>query len=395
MRVINKKKIAVIVIDSVGVGAMEDAIKYGDEKADTLGHIDEVTGGIVLPNMQKLGLYNIKKLTGMEGISEPLASFGKIAEKSNGKDTLTGHWEMMGVYTTTPFKTFTDTGFPKELMDELTEKTGHKFIGNYSASGTGILEELGKEHEETKALIVYTSADSVLQIAANEEIIPLEELYRVCEIAREITLAEEYRIGRIIARPFLSKNGEYTRTPNRHDYAIEPPHETVLDKLKNNGYDVISIGKINDIFSGCGITKKISSKSNHDGMEKTISVIKNEDFNGLLFVNLVDFDSLYGHRRDTAGYGKCLEEFDGQLGELLKAIDDDGDTCLIITADHGNDPTMPGSDHTREHVPVLIYDKEHRKNLGVLNSFADLGATILDNFNIENEFEIGEKISLQ
>lgn len=383
-------RIVLIVIDSAGIGALPDAAKYGDTGADTLGNIDKVTGGLKLPNLHKLGLYNIKPMTGMEPNKNPIGYYAKCSETSNGKDTLTGHWEMMGVHTVTPFKTFTDSGFPKELVDELEAKTGHKFIGNYSASGTEILEELGQIHADTKALILYTSADSVLQIAANEDIIPLEELYRVCEISREITLRDEYKVGRVIARPFTGTAGAYVRTANRHDYAINPPHDTVLNSLKNNGLDVISVGKINDIFSGSGITQAIKSKSNNMGMCETINLEKEDKHKGLIFVNLVDFDSMYGHRRDPQGYKKCLEEFDTQLGELLDVLADD--TLLILTADHGNDPTMPGSDHTREYVPVLVYNKKlkHPKELKQLESMADIGISILDNFNIESDFTIGE-----
>ncbi|MFZ2539444.1 MAG: phosphopentomutase [Oscillospiraceae bacterium] len=385
-----KNRVVLIVIDSCGMGALPDAKNYGDIGADTLGNIDKATGGLVLPNLHKMGLYNLKPMQGMEKNPNPIGCYTKSNEVSNGKDTLTGHWEMVGIHTVTPFKTFTENGFPKELIDELEAKTGHQFIGNYSSSGTEILDELGAKHAQTKALILYTSADSVLQIAANEDIIPLEELYRVCEIAREITLKDEYKVGRIIARPFLGQ-GPYQRTTNRHDYALNPPCRTILDALKDNGLDVVSVGKINDIFSGNGITETIKTKSNAIGMTETIALEKNNKHKGLIFVNLVDFDSIYGHRRDPEGYKKCLQEFDFQLGELLKVLDED--TLLIVTADHGNDPTMHGSDHTREWVPVLIYN-QNMKNpqpLTRLESMADIGMSILDNFNIDqSEFTIGK-----
>ena len=312
-----------------------------------------------------------------------------MEELSVGKDTLTGHWELMGLKVDTAFPAFTETGFPNELIEELEKQTGHKFIGNYAASGTEIIKDLGEEHLNSKALIIYTSADSVLQIAANEAICPIDELYRVCEIARKITLSKpEWMVGRIIARPFIGENKEnFTRTAKRHDYAVSPTGKTVLETLKNENYDVIAVGKINDIFNGVGITKSFKSKNNNEGMDITIEIAKN-DFNGLCFVNLVDFDALYGHRRDALGYAKCVEEFDVKLNSLLEHLSEED--LLIITADHGNDPIHKGTDHTRENVLLLAYNKTLNKgqNLGVRKTFADVSATIADNFNVEKT-EIG------
>ena len=378
------KRTFVVVIDSLGVGYEETSKDYGDEGANTLSHIFSFTEGkYKIPNLQKLGLCNLCEVQGNPKVDKPSSYILKLKESSNGKDTMTGHWEIMGVLTTKPFVTFTDTGFPKDLIDELEEKTGHKFIGNYSASGTEIIKELGERQLKTREMIIYTSADSVLQIAANEELYGLDEIYRVCSIARDITMKEEWRVGRIIARPFIGKTAStFERTANRHDYALSPTDKTVLDSLKDNGYDVISIGKINDIFNTMGITKAIKSKSSHEGMLQTIDVAKS-DFNGLCFTNLVDFDAKWGHRRDAVGYAKELVDFDLLLPELLNSLKDD-DT-LIITADHGNDPTWKGSDHTREMIPVLIYNKNFKepKYLGTMNSFATIGATIADMYNLE------------
>ncbi|XMB87323.1 phosphopentomutase [Mycoplasmatota bacterium WC44] len=375
------KRIFTIVIDSVGVGALPDAEKYGDLGANTIGNISKAVKGINLPNLEKLG---IGKLTDIEGVKNinPLCYATKMDELSLGKDTMTGHWEMMGLRVTKPFITFTDTGFPKELIDELESRTGRKVIGNVAASGTEIIKELGEEHVKTGSLIVYTSADSVLQIAANEEIIPIEEQYEICKIAREITLKDEWRVGRVIARPFIGKDKDsFQRTTNRHDYALEPFDRTTLNELKDANYDVIAVGKISDIFSANGITESYSIKSNANGMDKVLELV-DKDFTGLCFVNLVDFDALYGHRRDPIGYGKSLEEFD----EHLKPIIDDlkGDDLLLIIADHGNDPTFPGTDHTREYVPLLIYNKKlEGGELAIRDSFADVGASIADNFNVK------------
>lgn len=388
------KRVFLTVLDSVGIGALNDAKEYGDEGANTLCNIAKATGGLNLPNMQKMGLGNIQKIDGVKSVENQTAYSTKCGELSKGKDTITGHWEMAGILIKEPFRVFTDTGFPKELIDELEEKSGHKFIGNISASGTEIIKNLGEEHIQSKALIFYTSADSVLQIAANEEIIPLQELYRVCEIAREITLQEEYKVGRIIARPFVGTNKEnFKRTANRKDYALRPPKNTILDVLKEKDLDVVGIGKIGDIYSYQGITKSIKSKSNEDGINELINIAKENLYEGLVFLNLVDFDALFGHRRDPIGYKNALESFDKKLGELIKEMNDDD--LLIITADHGNDPTFKGTDHTREYVPVLIYNKnlENPIKLNELKSMADIGMTILNNFNDDNkeyDFEIGK-----
>lgn len=376
-------RIFVIVLDSLGIGAMEDAAQFGDEGADTLGHIVETVPGLSLPNLARLGIWNILPYM-HEAAQEKLAGYcGVLKERSNGKDTMTGHWEMMGIYTTKPFKTFTETGFPDELIKELEERTGHKVIGNKSASGTEILEELGEEEVATGHMIVYTSADSVLQICGNEETFGLEELYRCCEIARELTMKEEWKVGRVIARPYIGKKkGEFVRTSNRHDYAVKPSGPTVLDALKQAGYDVISIGKIKDIFAGEGITEAVKSKSSVQGMEQTAETAE-RDFHGLCFVNLVDFDALWGHRRNPEGYAAELEHFDKKLGQLLDLLREDD--LLMITADHGNDPTFKGTDHTREKVPLLVYSQslDGSGSLGEQDTFAVIGATIAENFHVE------------
>ena len=375
------KRVFLIVCDSVGCGTAPKSKDYGDDGANTIGHIAESQNGINLPNMGKLGYGNITPIKGVKP-EEPVHGYwGKMDEASNGKDTMTGHWEFMGVLTTKPFKTFTDNGFPKELIDELEAKTGHKVIGNCAASGTEILKDLGEEHIKTGAMIVYTSADSVLQIACHEKYFGLDELYRCCEIAREICMKEEWRVGRIIARPFLGESADtFKRTPNRHDYALSPTEHTVLDSLKECNYDVISIGKIKDIFNGAGITEGNKTVSNHHGMEVAFDIAK-RDFTGLCFSNLVDFDALYGHRRDPIGYKNALEEFDNDLKTLEGLLKDDD--LLLITADHGNDPTWTGTDHTREYVPVLAYNKLLKGgSLGTRKTFADLGATIAENFNV-------------
>ena len=374
------QRIITIVLDSVGVGASPDAEKYGDLNTDTLGNLAKAVNGVNLPTLEKLGLGNLHNVAGVAPVNTPLAYYTKMLEKSLGKDTMTGHWEMMGLYIDKPFITFTENGFPKELIDELENKTGHKTIGNYSASGTEIIEELGERHIKTNEMIVYTSADSVLQIACNEETFGLDELYRVCEIAREITMKDKWKVGRVIARPFIGKKkGEFKRTSNRHDYALKPSGKTSLDYLKEKGFDVISVGKIKDIFDGEGITEFYKSKSNEHGMKQTIELM-DKDFNGLLFVNLVDFDALWGHRRNPVGYAKELEQFDVQLEELLTKIRHDD--LLILTADHGNDPTHVGTDHTREMVPLIMYSPSHN-GFGLLPmsyTFADIGMTISDNF---------------
>lgn len=377
------KRIFTIVIDSLGAGAMPDAAEYGDAGTDTLGHISESVDRLVIPNLQKLGMANLHPLKQVEAVAKPLAHYGKLREASTGKDTMTGHWEMMGLHITKPFKTFTDTGFPPELIAELEKRTGHKVIGNKAASGTAILDELAEEEIATGHMIVYTSADSVLQICGNEETFGLEELYRCCEIAREITMKDEWKVGRIIARPYVGKKkGEFKRTSNRHDYALKPYGRTALNALKDNGYDVISVGKIADIFDGEGITESNKSKSSVHGMEQTIEIAQ-KDFTGLCFVNLVDFDALWGHRRNPEGYAQELEKFDVKLGKLLPLLREDD--LLIITADHGNDPTHTGTDHTREKVPFIAYSPSMRENgqLPESDTFAVIGATIADNFGVD------------
>lgn len=376
------KRIFLIVLDSVGIGALPDAAQFGDEGTNTLKHIAQAMGGISLPHLEQLGLGHIVDAEGIRKVEKPKAAFGKMAEASVGKDTMTGHWELMGLKVEKPFRTFTETGFPEELIQALEEKTGRKVIGNKAASGTEIIKELGEEHMKTGAIIVYTSADSVLQIAAHEEIVPLDELYQICEIARELTLDEPYMLGRVIARPFIGEPGAFTRTANRRDYALEPFGSTVLNTLADAGLSTIGLGKIYDIFAGSGITHSVKTKDNQDGMDKLIESMK-QDFTGLCFLNLVDFDALYGHRRDPLGYGKALEEFDGRLEEVLSLLQ--RDDLLIITADHGNDPTHVGTDHTREYVPLLCYSPKLVEGmpLGVRSTFSDVGATIAHNFQVE------------
>lgn len=374
------KRIHVIVMDSVGIGEAPDAAAFGDVGSHTLGHIAEKMGGLHMPEMQKLGLGNIDKIQGIERVENPTAYFGKMQEASVGKDTMTGHWEIMGLNIDKPFKVYPD-GFPEELITALEEKIGRKVIGNKPASGTAILDELGEEHMKTGAVIVYTSADPVLQIAAHEEIIPLEELYHICEVARELTLSEEFLVGRIIARPFIGEPGKFVRTSNRHDYALKPFGRTAMNELQDAGFDVLAIGKIYDIFNGEGITSTERTKDNMDGMDKFIATL-DKDFTGISFLNLVDFDASFGHRRDPIGYGKSLEEFDARLKEVLPKLTDDD--LLIITADHGNDPTMPGTDHTREFVPLTVYSPKLKeiKELPLRMTFADIGATIAENFGV-------------
>ncbi len=376
------KRIFTIVIDSLGVGALADAAAYGDEGTDTLGHISREMEEFKIPNLQKLGMANLHPLKQVPAVEQPLGYFMKMNEASTGKDTMTGHWEMMGLHITKPFQTFTETGFPKELIDELSRRTGRVIIGNKSASGTEILEELAEEEIATGHMIVYTSADSVLQICGNEETFGLEELYRCCEIARELTMKDEWKVGRVIARPYVGKKrGEFKRTSNRHDYALKPYGRTALNALKDAGLDVISVGKIFDIFDGEGLTESNKSKSSVHGMEQAIE-IAGRDFEGLCFVNLVDFDALWGHRRDVAGYAGELERFDVKLGEFLPLLKEDD--LLIITADHGNDPTHTGTDHTREKVPFLAYSPSMKGSgrLEDTRTFAVIGATIADNFGV-------------
>ena len=377
------KRVFVVVMDSLGVGAMPDSADFGDIGVNTLGHISESVDTFKIPNLQKLGMANIIPLKQVPANEHPIGYYGKLRETSRGKDTMTGHWEMMGLEVTKPFKTFTETVFPPELIKELEERTGHKVIGNKSASGTEILDELAEEEIATGHMIVYTSADSVLQICGNEETFGLDELYRCCEIARELTMKDEWKVGRVIASPYVGKKkGEFVRTSNRHDYALKPFGPTALNAMKDAGLDVISIGKINDIFVGEGITEAYKSKSSVHGMEQTIDVAK-KDFHGLCFVNLVDFDALWGHRRNPSGYAQESEKFDVNLGVLLETLRKDD--LLIITADHGNDPTYTGTDHTREKVPFLAYSKafEGSGALPEQDTFAVIGATITEDFGVK------------
>lgn len=375
-------RVFVIVLDSLGIGPMADSARFDDAGADTLGHISETVEHLDIPNLQRLGLANLKPLKQVKPTEHPEGYFMAMNEASNGKDTMTGHWEMMGIRTDKPFITFTEHGFPKELIDELEKRCGRKIIGNKAASGTEILEELGEQEVNEGKLVVYTSADSVLQICGNEETMGLETLYHYCEIARELTMRDEWRVGRVIARPYVGKKrGEFKRTSNRHDYALKPTGPTALNALKDAGYDVISVGKINDIFVGEGITESNHSDSSVHGMQQTIDIAK-RDFKGLCFTNLVDFDALWGHRRNPVGYGEEIEKFDKKLGELLPLLREDD--LLILTADHGNDPTYKGTDHTREQVPFIAYspsDTESGK-LDTSDTFAVIGATIADNFGV-------------
>lgn len=378
------QRIFLIIIDSLGVGSMPDAEKFGDHNVDTLGHLSEKVPDFRIPNMQKLGFANLHKINHVSPTDHPMGYFTKMKEMSNGKDTMTGHWELMGLNVQTPFQTFTESGFPKALIRELEERTGHKVIGNKSASGTEILKELGEQQMKTGDMIVYTSADSVLQICGHEETFGLEELYRCCKIARELTMEDEYKVGRVIARPYVGDSKDrFVRTSNRHDYALKPFARTVLDELKDGGFDVISVGKINDIFDTEGITEAYRSKSSVHGMEQTIELTQ-KDFRGLCFVNLVDFDALWGHRRNPEGYARELEKFDVRLGELLDNLREDD--LLMISADHGNDPTAPGTDHTREKVPFVAYSPSFKRDGQLLpetETFAVIGATIADNFGVK------------
>lgn len=374
-------RVFLLVMDSVGIGELPDAPRFGDEGAHTLGHIAERVEGFSLPHLEKLGLGNIAALKHVPAVAAPLAHYGKMQEISMGKDTTTGHWEIMGLHVSTPFHTYPD-GFPASLISEFEQRIGRKVLGNKVASGTAILDELGEEHMQTGNVIVYTSADSVFQVAAHEEVIPLEELYRICKIARELTLRDEYAVTRVIARPFVGQPGSFTRTSNRHDYSVKPFAPTVMNRLQDAGLSSIAIGKISDIYAEEGVTKSIRTKDNMDGVDQLLGTMK-ESFTGLSFVNLVDFDAKFGHRRDPQGYGKALMEFDARIPELLSALQD-GD-LLVITADHGNDPVHHGTDHTREYVPLLAYHKAIKQgtNLGICETFADLGATIAENFGVE------------
>ncbi len=373
-------RIITIVLDSVGIGEAPDAADFGDVGANTLGNIAQAVGGLKLPNLEKMGLSNIAILDGLKPQLAPTAAYGKMAEVSAGKDTTAGHWELAGIHLHQSFPTYPN-GFPAEVMDAFAEQTGRGWLGNYPASGTVIIDELGKEHLETGKLIVYTSGDSVFQIAAHEEIVPVEELYRYCKIAREI-LRGEHEVSRVIARPFIGEPGNFTRTANRHDYSVVPPEPTVLDNLKEAGLSVLAIGKINDIYVGQGISEAIHTESNLDGIQKTIAALKSHPQRGMIFTNLVDFDAKFGHRNNPQGYADALAEFDKHLPEILDGMNDDD--LLIITADHGNDPCFPGTDHTREYVPILLAGTAVKAgtNIGVRSTFADMAATIADIFEI-------------
>lgn len=369
-----------IVLDSVGMGALPDAEKYGDIGSNTIGNISRTVGGLNIPNMVHLGLGNIDYIENIEKTKNPIGCYGRFAEQSDGKDTTTGHWEMTGVCLQKPFPTYPN-GFPKEIVAAFEDAIGKKMIGNKPASGTAIIEELGEEHIETENPIVYTSADSVFQIAAHEDVVSIERLYEMCTIARNI-LQGEHGVARVIARPFIGTPGNFTRTSNRRDFSLTPPHHTLLDHLKNGSLDVIGVGKIEDIFSNQGITEAIHTKDNMDGVDQILNYM-NQDNKGLIFTNLVDFDMKWGHRNDPINYAKGLESFDHRLGEILKAMKEDD--ILFITADHGCDPTMPGTDHSREYVPFLAYGKNLRQNINLKTrkTFADMGQTIAEIFHVE------------
>jgi len=368
-------RVILFIMDSVGVGALPDAEKFGDKGVNTLGHIAEQYKEFNIPNLRQLGVGNIAGLEAIEPVENPIGSYGKADEVSNGKDTTTGHWELVGLNTQEPFNTYPD-GFPPEVIDEFEKQVGRKILCNKPASGTVILEELGEEHMKTGMPIVYTSADSVFQIAAHEDVISLEELYKMCSIAREI-LRGEHQVARVIARPFKGEVGNFARTPNRRDYSVDPSGKMLLDDLKEDGQDVIAVGKIVDIFNGVGITEDVHTKSNMDGVDQTIKYLKEQN-KGLIFTNLVDFDAMFGHRRNVIGYGQAIEELDARIPEMLDAMNDDD--IIIFTADHGNDPSYKGTDHTREYVPIIVYGKNLKQgvNLGIRNSFADIGATIAE-----------------
>lgn len=381
------KRIHLIVMDSVGIGEAPDAADFNDVGSDTLGHIAEAMDGLNMPNMASMGYSNIRSLINLEplkGIApaeNPTAYYGRMEEASVGKDTMTGHWEIMGLNIDQPFKVYPE-GFSAELIEMLETRIGRKVLCNLPYSGTAVLDDYGQEHMETGAVIVYTSADPVLQIAAHEEIVPLEELYKICEIAREITKQPEHLVGRVIARPFVGTPGNFTRTSNRHDYALKPFERTVMNEMKDAGLDVIALGKISDIYNNEGVTEAVRTKDNTDGMDQLVKVL-DKDFHGLSFLNLVDFDANFGHRRDPQGYGEALEEYDRRLPEVLSKLTEDD--LLLITADHGNDPTFPGTDHTREYVPIIAYSPRFKAGaaLDEINTFASLGATVADNFGVK------------
>lgn len=379
------KRVILIVLDSMGIGAMPDAAQYGDAGAHTLDHIADAMPDFKIPNLVRLGLGRIDGVTKIKGEADPAGAFGRLAERSKGKDTITGHWEIAGLYTEIPFKTFEK--FPEEFMKAYEEAIGMETLGNYAASGTEIIEALGPEHEKTGKPIIYTSADSVFQIAANTAVIPLPKLYHICEVAREM-LVGDVQVGRVIARPYVVEDGKRVRTADRKDYAISPSGKTILDSVKDSGKTVYAIGKISDIFNGQGVSISVHTESNMDGVDKTIEAM-HTDFEGLLFTNLVDFDSKYGHRRDAAGYGKAIEDFDIRLPEIMDAMKPED--ILLLCADHGNDPIHSGWDHTREHVPILLYGKAVTPgvNLGTRESFADISATIAEYLSVPKS-QIGE-----
>lgn len=378
------KRVILIVLDSVGIGEMPDSKLYGDEGSNTLGNIAENIGRLNVPNLEQLGLGNIMPINGIEKINEPIGNYGKCAERSKGKDTVTGHWEISGIVLEKPLRTYPQ-GFPKEIIEEFENRIGRKVIGNKVASGTEIIKEMGEEHIKTGYPIVYTSADSVFQIAAHEDVISVSELYDMCKIARKMFTGENI-IGRIIARPFTGSNGNYTRTSNRKDFALDPFGKTMLDYIKEQNLNVMAVGKISDIFNGRGITEDVHIKNNSEGIDKTIEYMK-KDKKGLIFTNLVDFDMLYGHRNDIKGYAKAIMEFDKRLPEMVNIMKDED--VLIITADHGCDPTTLSTDHSREYVPIIVYGKAIKSSIdiGIRNSFCDIGKSILDIFNIENALQ--------
>ncbi len=381
------KRAIIIVLDSVGIGELPDAAEFGDVGSNTLVNIKKKRPQTSLPHLCSLGLGNIQgeDIALLGKVSSPKGAFGKMAEKSKGKDTTTGHWEMSGVITENPFPTFTETGFPKDIMEKFETAIGRKTLGNYAASGTAIIQDLGDEHKKTGYPIVYTSADSVFQIAAHEDIIPVEELYKICETARKI-LTGKYGVARVIARPFMGDSGNYTRTKNRRDFSLPPTGVTILDLAKEKGLNVTAIGKIEDIFAHRGITHADHTTNNQDGIEKTIFYTK-KHFSGILFTNLVDTDMIYGHRNDVEGYASALEYFDQKLPEIIGAMDEED--ILFLTADHGCDPTTPSTDHSREYVPLLVYGKHIREgvDLGIRKTFADLGQTISDYLELDAQFE--------
>lgn len=381
------KRAIIIVLDSVGIGELPDAADFGDVGSNTLVNIKKVRPQTTLQHMCELGLGNIQgeDIALLGKVPQPKGAYGKMAEKSKGKDTTTGHWEMAGIITENPFPTFTKTGFPKEVMDQFETAIGRKTLGNYAESGTVIIQDLGDEHRKTGYPIVYTSADSVFQIAAHEDVIPVKELYKICETARKI-LTGKYGVARVIARPFAGESGNYTRTKNRRDFSLAPTGITILDLAKEKGLNVTAIGKIEDIFEHRGMTRTDHTTNNNDGIDKTIFYTK-ERFSGILFTNLVDTDMIYGHRNDVEGYASALEYFDSKLPEIMAAMDEED--ILFITADHGCDPTTPSTDHSREYVPLLVYGKHIKEgvDLGIRKTFADLGQTISDYLELGAHFQ--------